>query len=93
MGLIELAAPDQHALAFAEVEIILVKPFEPCMLMTVGKEEEEPFDLDAFAIGKKFLQATRAEVRHSLNQHIDLMESLATWQFIKQFKQGALRRR
>ena len=93
MGPIEFAAFDQHALSFPKVEILLVKLFEPRMAVALSEEKEQPFHLDAFAIGKKFLQAARAEVRHSLSQHIDLMESLAARQFIKQFEQGALGRR
>jgi hypothetical protein len=47
------------------------------MIVTIGKGKEQSFDLAAFAIGKQHLEAARAEVRHALHQHIDLMERLA----------------
>jgi hypothetical protein len=42
---IELAAPYKHAFAFAKIDGALVEPFEPGMLVPIGKEKEEPASL------------------------------------------------
>ncbi len=52
------------------------------MAVTVGKVEEEPFDLHVAAIGEQLLQAARAEIGHALHQLVDLMKAFASRQFV-----------
>src|SRR5215475_5702537 len=59
------------------------------MVMALRKEEEQPFDLDTFAISKQLLQAARSQVRQAPHQHIDLMERRVLGQFIQQLKHSA----
>src|SRR5688572_21568165 len=50
---VELAVFYKHALALAEIDFFLVEPVQPGMPMTISEEEEETFDLYAFAICQK----------------------------------------
>ena len=45
---IELAAPDQHAFAAAQIDTFEVKAAEPLMPMPFGEPEEQAFDLGRF---------------------------------------------
>ena len=78
--------------ALAKIERLLLERLEPCMRVAVSEEKEQTFDLDAFAIGEKILQAARAEVGQALHQHVDLMKGFAFRQFVQQFEQGAFGR-
>src|SRR6266704_1343115 len=79
---IELAAFDEHALALTEINRALLEALQPGMAVTVGKVEEEPFDLHVAASCEQLLQAARAEIGHALHQLVDLMKAFASRQFV-----------
>src|SRR5690606_13436236 len=89
---IELAASNEQAFAFAEIDPAAIDTIEPDMAMTIGEKEEKPLDLHAFAIFQKLLQTARTEVCKSLHQLVGLMKFLTLGQFIKQLQDGAFRR-
>src|ERR1700730_140938 len=89
---IQLAALDQHALAFAEVDGFFVEPLEPSVLMAVGEIEEQALHLDAAAVGEELLQAAGAEIGEALHEHVGLMKAFALGQFVEKLEDRAFGR-
>src|ERR1700683_4500782 len=90
IAVVELAAFDQHSLAFAKIDGRFVQMFQPCVIVALRKEEKEPLDLDVPAIDEKFLQSARTEICQALHDFVEVMEALVRRQFIEHFKNGAL---
>lgn len=90
---VQLASIDQHALALAEIDLLSLEAFEPCVLVTVGEEEEQPLDLYVTAVRQELLQLARTEVGESFHQLVDLMKAFAVGQFVHQFEHGPFRSR
>src|SRR5215470_9306912 len=92
IGLVELAAFHQHALALAQVDRVFVEPLEPSVLMAVGEVEEQALHLHAAAVSEEFLQAARAKVGQALHEHVGLMKALMLGQLVEKLKDRTFRR-
>ena len=60
--------------------------------MLVGKDEEEPLDLDAGAARQQLLQTAGARGGEAFEDRIDDMNALMLGQLVQQFEDGAFRR-
>jgi len=60
--------------------------------MAVGEEEEEPLDLDAFAVLEKRLQVRGSQVEKPADEIVDMLEALAVRELFEQLEEGALGR-
>jgi hypothetical protein len=89
---IELAAFDQHAFAFPEINFFFLQSLLPGMIAAIRKEEEESFVLHALAISKQRLQPPWAEIGQPLHELTHLMEAFVAREFVKQLKDRAFGR-
>src|SRR5579883_2564079 len=61
------------------------------MIVALGEPEEQAFHLDALAVCKKPLKASRAQIPKSLHEDVHLVEGFALWDFAEKFEYGAFR--
>ena len=81
---IEFTTAYQHAIAGAEIDCLAVEALVPGVFVPVGEKQEEPFDLHALAIGKKFVQASRAQCRQSFEELVRDIEAFLFGQFVEE---------
>lgn len=75
----------------SQVNRASVYPSQPCVPVTVGKEEEQPLHLDAPASCKKRGQESRQEVGKPFHQRIYLGRAFSAGKLIEQFRQRPFR--